>query len=307
VAFRTSWSTSLARTVRIEVEGTDGRPRVDVDAFLVLGEPMSKTLVGAGDIGQCGREGPGLTAALADSITGIVYTTGDNAYPSGTAAEFAECYDPTWGTFKARTRPSPGNHDYATSGAGPYYDYFGDNAGPGRRGWYTYQAGTWRVYSLNSEDCKAANSFCAPGSAQYEWLKADMAANPHSCSLAYWHRPRFSSGYHGGSSRMATITELLYEHGADVVLAGHDHTYERFARVDPQARPDEVRGIRHFVIGTGGAGLYRFERPALSITETRQADVHGVLRLDLHPGSYDWDFVPTVDGVYTDTGSGTCH
>jgi hypothetical protein len=134
-----------------------------------------------------------------------------------------------------------------------------------------------------------------------------MAANPHSCSLAYWHRPRFSSGYHGGSSRMATITELLYAHGADVVLAGHDHIYERFARVDPQAQPDEVRGIRHFVIGTGGAGLYRFERPALSITETRQADVHGVLRLDLHPGSYGWDFVPTVAGAYTDTGSGTCH
>jgi hypothetical protein len=307
VAFQMRWSSSATRTLRIDVEGTAGRPRVDVDAFLVLGPPTSETLVGAGDIGQCNREAPELTARLIEDVPGIVYTTGDNAYPNGTAEEFANCYDPSWGRFKPRTRPSPGNHDYATSGAHPYYDYFGANAGPDRRGWYTYQAGTWRIYSLNSEACSSTNNRCVPGGAQFEWLKLDLLNNAHQCVLAYWHRPRFSSGHHGPSTRMAAITQLLYDHGADVILAGHDHGYERLQRIDPSGTPDEQRGIRHFTIGTGGANLYELTKPALDTTETRQSHVHGVLRVDLQPGTYDWQFLPTVADAYSDTGSGACH
>lgn len=307
VAFQAKWAQAGQHTVRIELEGTSGRPRVDVDAFVVIGPPRSETLVGAGDIGMCGRTAPELTAQLVESVDGIVYTTGDNAYPSGTAAEFTNCYDPSWGRFRKRTRPSPGNHDYATSGARPYYDYFGDNAGIDRRGWYSYEAGTWRVYSLNSEACGSGNNQCVPGAAQYEWLRRDLLNNAHRCVIAYWHRPRFSSGHHGGSDRTDAITQLLYDLDADVILAGHDHTYERLSRVDPNGRPDAERGIRHFVIGTGGAGLYRFEKPPLSITETRQSDVHGVLRLDLHRGGYEWQFMPTVADTYSDSGSGSCH
>jgi hypothetical protein len=308
VVFSATFDSVAERTLRIEVLGTAGRPRVDVDHFLTLAPPTSALLVGAGDIGRCGSAAVGQTA---DLITGLdtpytVYTTGDNAYPNGTAEEFANCYDPYWGAFKSVTRPSPGNHDNVY-GLDAYFDYFGANAGPRGRGWYAYGAGTWRVYSLNSEACRSSNSWCGPGSAQYDWLRADLVRSPHACVLAYWHRPRWSSGEHGGSTRMSAINALLYEHGADVVLAGHDHTYERFQRLDPSGQVDDVAGIRHFVIGTGGAALYAFAKPPLATTVVRQADIHGVLRLDLHPGTYDWEFLPVADGVFEDAGSGVCH
>lgn len=306
VVFSTSFATVTERTLRIVVEGTAGRPRVDVDSFVTLAPPATATLVGAGDIGRCGSAAVAQTADLITGleVTPIVYTTGDNAYPNGTAEEFANCYDPFWGVFKSITRPSPGNHDNVY-GLDAYYAYFGANAGPPGRGWYTYAAGTWRVYSLNSEACRKVNSWCGPGSAQYEWLRADLAAAPHECVLAYWHRPRFSSGSHGGSTRMASISKLLHDAGADVVLAGHDHTYERFVPVDPAGQADPA-GMRHFVIGTGGAALYAFTKPPLVTTAVRQADVHGVLRLDLHPGSYDWEFLPTAEGIFADSGTSDC-
>jgi hypothetical protein len=305
-AFRASWPTATERTLRIEVEGTAGRPTVDVDAFVTFGPTRAETIVGAGDIGRCGVEGPELTAQVIEGVEGIVYTTGDNAYPGGTAAEFAECYDPTWGRFRTRTRPSPGNHDYQVAGAKPYYDYFGALAGPAGQGWFSYEAGTWRVYSLSSEICGSASGFCSPGSAQYDWLRRELLNNPHACTLAYWHRPRFSSGYHGSSRRMANLTQLLYDNGTELILAGHDHSYEQLERVDPAGTPDSARGIRHFTIGTGGAALFAFTKDPLPVTVTRQADVHGVLRLDLRHGSYDWQYLPT-SGEYTDSGSDACH
>lgn len=307
VAFEAHFETAETRTLRVEVEGTAGRPRVDVDGFITLAAPASATIVGAGDIGRCGAAGVGQTAALIEAlgVATTVYTTGDNAYPSGTAEEFANCYDPYWGTFKSRTRPSPGNHDYVYGG-GAYFDYFGANAGPAGRGYYAYEAGTWRVYSLNSETCRQSNSWCAPGSAQYEWLRADLLAQPHQCVIAYWHRPLFSSGSHGGSTRMLSLTTLLYQMGADVVLGGHDHGYERFVPMNPSGDAD-ADGIHHFVVGTGGAALYAYDKPAMDTTVVRQAVTHGVLRFDLGLGTYGWEYLPTQAGAFTDSGSGTCH
>jgi len=307
VVFRASWQSAIPRTLRIQVEGTVGRPRIDVDAFVTLAPPTSATLVGAGDIGSCASGGDELTATVVESIDGIVFTTGDNAYPYGSASDLLSCYEPNWGSFKNRTRPSPGNHDYITESGAPYYDYFGARAGPAGRGWYSFQAGTWRVYSLNSEACRAANSWCAPGTPQFDWLAADLDASPHVCVLAYWHRPLFSSGIHGGSSRMAAINGLLYDHGAEVVLEGHDHNYERFLPADPDGLHDPTNGIAHFVVGTGGASLRPFDDEPLPITAVRQADAHGVLRLDLQPSSYEWEFVPVAGRAFSDTGSGECH
>jgi hypothetical protein len=299
-----NWPKAATRTVQIRPEGTSGRPNVDVDAFVTLASPTKAVLAGAGDIGYCGATDAVATGALMSSIDGIAITLGDNAYPDGTAQQFADCYDPAWGGFRDRTRPSPGNHEYRTAGAAPYFKYFGSSAGKPGQGWYTFQAGTWRVYSLNSE-CSNVGG-CKKGSAQYEWLKRDLASWPQRCVLAYWHRPRFSSINHGSSTAMADITRLLYDHRAEVVLASHDHGYERFALQDPSGQLDKRRGIRHFVVGTGGAQLYAYNREPLPRTVVRNNTTHGVIKLNLTSGAYAWQFLPTLNGGFADSGSGTC-
>ena len=192
---------------------------------LHLASPVSAAdpvLVGAGDIATCGEKGHVVTANMLDGIAGTVYTLGDNAYPDGTAAQFRDCYDPTWGRHKDRTRPVPGNHDY-NSGGGAYYDYFGPNAGPPGRGYYSYDLGAWHVVTLNS------NVAADPASEQYAWLRNDLAASQNPCTLAMWHHPVFSSGSHGNDSKMAEVYGLLDESGVELALVGHDHIYERFA------------------------------------------------------------------------------
>ncbi|HEX7779362.1 MAG TPA: metallophosphoesterase, partial [Vicinamibacterales bacterium] len=204
-------------------------------------------LAGAGDIGECGSAGPEATARLLDGIDGTVFTAGDNAYPRGSAAEFANCYDPTWGRHKHRTRPTPGNHDYeGDPNALAYYDYFGENAGPRGLGYYSYPVGSWRVYSLNSELIGSA----AGGQAQ--WLREELARFPTPCAAAVWHKPLFTSGPNGPNPHMQETWRILYNANVDVVLNGHDHVYERFAPQDPDGRPDNARGIRQFTVGTGG-------------------------------------------------------
>jgi protocatechuate 3,4-dioxygenase beta subunit len=259
--------------------------------------------VGAGDIAACTETGDEATALLLDGIPGTVFTAGDNAYESGTAEEFANCYDPSWGRHKARTRPSPGNHDYRTTGAAPYYAYFGDNAGPAGRGYYSYDLGAWHIISLNSN----IKSLLKPGSAQDQWLRADLAANSKLCTLAYWHHARFSSGTrHGSDTTMQHLWQALYEYGADVVIVGHDHTYERFAPQTPDGTADPVRGIRQFVVGTGGKDLYGFG-PLIANSEAQNRTAHGVLKLTLHATSYEWQFIPIAGQTFTDTGSDSCH
>jgi 3',5'-cyclic AMP phosphodiesterase CpdA len=260
-------------------------------------------LVGAGDIALCNGEGDQATARLLDAIPGTVFTLGDNVYSSGTPEEFANCYDPSWGRHKARTRPVPGNHDYATRGAAGYYNYFGASAGEPGKGYYSYDLGAWHIIVLNSE------IDAGPASAQVGWLRADLAAHPARCTLAMWHKPLFSSGPHGDDGTGAptrSFWDALYEFGADVVLGGHDHDYERFAPQAPDGSPDPARGIRQFVAGTGGASPYYFTNIKPN-SEIRLTGLNGVLKLTLHEGSYDWEFIPAVGLPINDAGTGECH
>lgn len=256
-------------------------------------------LVGAGDIGRCGAGGTELTAKLIDGIDGTVFTAGDNAYPSGRAADFRDCYDPSWGRHKARTRPSPGNHDYESPNAQPYFDYFGANAGANALGYYSYRLGDWQIYSLNS------NIPMDAGSAQNQWLRQELALHPATCALAYWHHPLFSSGRNGDTPATRPLWRTLYDAGVDVIVVGHDHLYERFALQDPDGRPDAARGIRQFIIGTGGAELTEPVRVHAN-SDVRWSGLHGVLKLTLRDGSYGWMFITATAGV-ADTGEGLCH
>jgi hypothetical protein len=281
-------------TITATSEGQSG-----TSAITVTPPSASVVLVGAGDIADCTTGEP--TAKLLDNIAGTVFTAGDNAYTNGTASEFASCYDPSWGRHKARTRPSPGNHDYGTSGATGYYNYFGALAGPAGLGYYSYDLGAWHIVSLNS------NVSMSAGSTQEVWLRADLAASTKTCTIAYWHHPRFSSGSsHGSSTQSADVFQALYNAGAEIVIVGHDHEYERFAPQTPNAVADPARGLREFVVGTGGAGLYSFGTP-LPNSEVRDNTSHGVLKLTLSNGSYTWQYIPVAGNSFTDSGSGTCH
>lgn len=267
-------------------------------------------LVGAGDIAACDTDDDEATALLLDAIfaanpDGAAFTAGDNAYTNGTASDFANCYDPTWGRHRERTHPSPGNHDYQTRGATGYYGYFGAAAGDPTKGYYSYDLGTWHVVVINSQ-CSNIGG-CRKGSAQEQWLRADLAAHPTTCTLAYWHHPRFSSGSnHGSQSFMRPIWQALYDYGADVVISAHEHLYERFAPQTPSGAADPAKGIRQFVVGTGGRSLYPFGTP-IANSEARNNTTYGVLQLTLRETDYDWEFVPVAGGDFTDFGTGSCH
>lgn len=261
-------------------------------------------LVGAGDIADCNSSGDAATASLIKSISGTVFTLGDNAYESGTIKQFKNCYGPTWGRFKGRTRPAIGNHEYETKGAAGYFDYFGKAAGPRGKGWYSYDAGPWHVIVLNS-NCDDVR--CDKGSEQERWLRADLAANKKRCTLAYWHHARFvSDSVHGNHSDLTRFWEALYDYGAEVVLSGHAHVYERFAPQTPWGKADPDHGIRQFVVGTGGSSLYRFRSPRPN-SEVRNANTFGVLKLTLHEGGYHWKFIPRAGKNFRDSGRGSCH
>lgn len=262
-------------------------------------------LFAAGDISTCGNDFDEATASLLDDLPGLVATLGDNAYSSGSDAEFANCYGPTWGRHKDRTRPAAGNHDYHTPGAAGYFNYFGSAAGDPYRGYYSYDYGAWHIVVLNS-NCAPAGG-CDVGSSQEQWLRADLAASPAFCTLAYWHHPLFSSGEHGGNPTFVPFWQALYDYGAEVVLVGHDHDYERFAPQTADGAVDPRRGIREFVVGTGGGSHYLFARPPEPNSEVRNDHTFGVLQLALHTASYDWEFIPIEGQTFTDAGSAPCH
>jgi hypothetical protein len=262
-------------------------------------------LIAAGDIASCLSTGDEATAALVSAISGTVATLGDNAYERGSGEEFGNCYTPTWGAFKDRIRPAPGNHEYLTPGAQAYFDYFGAAAGTLGQGYYSYDLGTWHLIVLNSQCWDIGG--CNAAAPQSQWLKADLAAHPAACTLAYWHTPRFSSGFHGDAPLVQTFWDELYAAGADVVLNGHDHDYERFVPQDPQGKADPARGLREFIVGTGGRSHYPFPGAPHPNTAVRNDKTYGVLKLTLHSGSYDWAFVPVAGQTFTDMGSGQCH
>lgn len=255
----------------------------------------SVVLVGAADITNCSRNQDELTAQLLDTIPGTVFTAGDNAYVDGTYSEYLNCYDPSWGRHKSRTKPSPGNHDYLTSGAAGYFQYFNNIPS-----YYAYDLGAWRIYALNSEISTSATS------AQVTWLQNDLAAHPSQCVLAYWHRPRWSSGAnHGNASSIQTLWQVLHDAGAELVINGHEHQYERFAEMNASGAAVS-QGLREIVAGTGGASLYPFGTP-LSASQARNSTAYGVLKLTLRSTGYDWQFIPAEGSTFTDSGSSNCH
>lgn len=276
-----------------------------------LAAPASQTTSGdpvilaAGDIAKCNRDQDSMTAYLLGSTTGPILAIGDTAYESGSPQEFADCWAPTWGQQDGRIYPVPGNHEYLTGGAAGYFGYFGDRATPlepGCRkecnGYYSFDVGAWHIVALNSE---------LPGdriAEQTRWLRDDLAAHPSVCTLAFWHKPRYSSGYHNGGSGQEFF-QALYDYGADIVLSGHDHDYERFAPQDNSAQYAPDRGIRQFVVGTGGDALrdYKFIQPN---SEVRNSETWGVIKLTLHPTSYDWEFLPISGQTWTDSGTANC-
>lgn len=246
------------------------------------------------------------TAALVAARRRIkaVLPLGDEQYPTGGLADFRASYGRTWGRVLRKSRPVPGNHEYFSPRANGYFRYFGRRAGPRSRGWYSYSVGRWHIIALNS-NCDGVGG-CGRRAPETRWLRADLASHHPRCTLVYWHHARFSSALdHGNLSDYGTWWRILYKHGADVVLGGHDHVYERFALQTPHQRHDRRRGIREFVVGTGGVGLARFGRPTKNL-QYRQNKHFGVLKLTLHHRRYDWRFV-TAGRRVLDHGSTRCH
>jgi hypothetical protein len=258
-------------------------------------------LVGAGDIagGSANK-----TADLIKAIPGTVFTLGDNAYSSGTASEFMTNFDPTWGQFKSRILfPTPGNHDYLTANASAYFSYFGAAAGDPTKGYYSKDLGGWHIIVLNA-NCSAIGG-CGVGSPQEVWLRADLAAHPTTCTLAMWHHPLFNIGQHGPATAVKPLFQALYDANADVVLTGHDHDYQRWKPLDPNGVADATRGIREFVVGTGGIGFYTLGSSAL--VESQNTGTYGVLKMTLRASSYSWEFIHEAGKTFTDSGTTSCH
>ena len=260
--------------------------------------PIATVLLAAGDVGVCGAVAAVETGQMLDGMEGTIVALGDLAYRHGTAQEFETCYDPVWGRHKARTRPSPGNHEYETSGALPYYDYFGTQAGPAGLGYYSFKSGDWLVLSLNS------NLPIGGATAQAQWIRSELTASTARCTLAFFHHPLYSSGPNGDNARLAGLWQMLYEQGVDVVLSAHEHLYERFAPMSPDGQRDAARGIRQFIVGTGGAGLYTVMR-AHPQSEV-QVVLYGILKLTLNQASYAGSFVSRMERAPT-SGSDVCH
>lgn len=270
----------------------------------------SITIYAAGDIADCKKKQPAdsaaaktaalIAAGLAADKNAAVLTLGDNTYPVGRPLEFTNCYEPTWGQFKARTYPSPGNHDYYTPAAIGYYGYFGDLAGPAQRGYYSFDLGKWHLIALNSNLKKDEYQV------QLDWLKADLKQHNTRCTLAYWHHPLYSSGGHGNSIHMEPVWKALDAANADVVLVSHDHNYERFAPQDGSGQRDDARGMLQIVVGTGGARLTSLHTRKAN-SEVGDNSTHGVLKMVLKETSYEWEFLSVAVGSFTDRGTAQCH
>ncbi len=294
-------------------DGPTGATTASGPLAATVGDPV---IVAAGDL-VCGTgtstSAPCRHAATADLVTSIAPAAalllGDIQYENATLADFNAFYDPTWGRHKAITWPAPGNHEYQTAGARGYFDYFNGvgvqagRAGDRAKGYYSFDIGDWHLIALNS-NCSAIGG-CGAGSAQELWLRADLAANPRTCTLAYWHHPLFSSGGHGNNSFMQPLWQALQDYGADLVLAGHDHDYERFGPQTATGTLDSGKGIRSFVVGVGGKEVGGFGTIRAN-SELRSGAALGVLKLTLHPAGYDWEFVPIPGHALADAGSAAC-
>jgi hypothetical protein len=284
-----------------------------------LGAASDPVIVAAGDIAcdptAATFNGGAGTASVCHmkATAGLIGTTaptavlqlGDTQYSDGASSKYSQSYGPTWGQYLGISYPIVGNHEYLTTGASGYFSYFGTRAGDPKKGYYSYNIGTWHLIALNSQCVNVGG--CQAGSPQELWLKNDLAANTQACILAYWHIPRFSSGANGSYATYGAFWQDLYAAHADVVLDGHDHDYERFALQNSSQAADAM-GIREFVVGTGGAdhagGKWGTVQPN---SQVRNNDTFGLLKVTLHASSYNWTFVPEPGKTFTDSGSNNCH
>jgi acid phosphatase type 7 len=293
-------------------------PPADAPADIVALSGAS-VLIGAGDIAVCGTLNDENTAAIVDSISradsvakveNAIFTVGDHVYPNGARANWDRCWKSSWGDTTKRImrwlRPSIGNHDLDNGFGEAYYQIFGDKAGAKGLGYYAYDLGEWKIISLNSEI--VTNPAFPPETrrAQEEWLKKELAGNTKKCALAYFHRPRFSSGGHAGDLRMTGVWNILFEHNVDVVINGHEHHYERFEPQTPAGLRDTLKGIVQYIVGTGGASLTGIRKPVQPNSARTIEGHYGVLKLTLGAGEYQSAFLDTVGRVW-DRSAGKCH
>jgi hypothetical protein len=278
----------------------------------------ASVLIGAGDIARCDSPGDEATAALVDSVLRAdsvakvhdeVFTTGDNAYPGGSAHDFATCWAGSWGDstklIMRNIHPTPGNHEHVSGGAAPYYQYFGKAAGSPKTGYYSYDIGAWHAIALNSEIVVNTSAFTdVERMAQLDWLRQDLSAHHQVCTVAYWHHPRFSSGWHGSDPRLDPIWRVLYDGGADLILNGHDHDYERFEPQSPEGIVDTTKGMTELIVGTGGGDLRGFGQ--LVKTSVARVEGHyGVVKLTLGGAEWRSAYLSTTGQLYDPSG-GRC-
>ena len=279
----------------------------------------ASVMIGVGDIATCGVQGDEQTAVLVDSVLradsiakveDVVFTLGDNAYPSGDARDFALCFAPSWGDstkgIMKRIRPAPGNHEYLSDGAAPYSQYFGSRAGASKEGYYGYDVGAWHAIVLNSEIIVNPGFSAAERKAQEDWLRKELQGAQRLCTMAYWHHPRFSSGWHGSDVSLGSLWQILYDGGVDLVLNGHDHDYERFRPQTPFGVADSVKGITEYVAGTGGGVLRGFRDEPVANSAVRVQGHFGVLKLTLGKEEFRSAFLD-VSGRVWDVAGGKCH
>jgi hypothetical protein len=277
---------------------------VALTAVPSVGQTEPVTLVGAGDIASCSQNNDSATAKLLLRIPGTVFTLGDNAQGKRAWSEFKNCYRPTWGKYKIRTQPSVGNHEYATARAKPYFDYFGARAGTPGKGYYSCDRRAWHVVVLNS-NCDRVDG-CGRRSPQGRWLRNDLANNPSRCTLAYFHHPLYASGTGSDTPEVKPFWKILYNRGADVILAGHAHRYERFRPITLKGEPS-ANGIRQFIVGTGGEPGGKQYGPNDANMRVKKRNTPGVLKLNLRAASYSWKFIPIAGKTFTDSGCDFCH
>jgi hypothetical protein len=261
-------------------------------------------IAGAGDISVCDWPFDDRVSDLFKLIPGDIFTLGDNSNEQGSWEQYQRCFADSWGRFKERIHPVPGNHDYVNPGANAYFEYYGAQAGEPGKGYYSYDLGAWHLIALNG-NCSAVGG-CWAGSPQETWLREDLKSHPTACTLAYWHQPRWSSGIHGGDDTYDAFWRVLYEYGAELVMNGHDHHYERFSPQTPDGVLDWEHGIRQFIAGTGGAGTRRTGDP-LPNSEVLHTGTDGVLALSLYPDRYEWQFIPAGADAFSDWGTTPCH
>lgn len=293
--------------VTVDAALSSAESRFTVDSLQTGTASADVVVAGAGDI--CGSN----CTQTADVVKAInpaaVFTAGDNAYENGSLSDYRTRYDPAWGQFNNIVHPTPGNHEYQTSGATGYFDYFNGSgnpdgkAGPRGKGYYSWDVGDWHFVALNTGSSSSVP--VSAGSAQEQWLRADLAASTKPCTAAYWHHPLFTRGSHSNSTFVKPLWDALYAHKADLILVGHDHNYQRYAPQRPDGAADATNGIRQVLVGTGGRAFYSFNKTQANV-QAENDDTYGVLKLGLSSTGYRGDFVPVEGRTFTDTFTGTC-